>query len=135
MAAYLADDEGPMRGLEFLGMAEAAETSHLEILGGLALAAGDDEVIALVEWALPLQEAHATVRDAGIVLAALVRRRASPGPGLAGQPVDPGRDLALELTKGVYSAGPLRRGGPYDRARAAARRSGIAWRCWPMPRR
>ncbi len=74
MAAYLADDEGPMRGLEFLGMAEAAETSHLEILGGLALAAGDDEVIALVEWALPLQEAHAaTVRDAGIVLAALVR--------------------------------------------------------------
>lgn len=70
-SAFLGDDDGPLRGIEGLGVAEAAELGGIEVLGGLALAAGDAEVSAFVEWALPLQERHVTdVRDAGIVLAA-----------------------------------------------------------------
>ena len=71
MDTYLADDDDPVRALEFLAIAEAEETSHLEILGSLALAAGDEEILAFVEWARPVQERHlADARNAGLVLAA-----------------------------------------------------------------
>lgn len=71
VAALGGQDEGPLRGLEGLAVAEAAELANLEVLGGLALAAEDGPVGELVEWALPLQERHvADLRDAGLVLAA-----------------------------------------------------------------
>lgn len=71
VAALGGGDDGPLRGLEGLAVAEAAELANLEVLGGLALAAGDGPVGELVEWALPLQERHVTdLRDAGLVLAA-----------------------------------------------------------------
>lgn len=71
MAAYLGDDAEGLDGLEFLSMAEAGEVAHVEILGTLARTAGDDEVIRLVEWALPIQERHlANVREGGVGLAA-----------------------------------------------------------------
>ncbi len=70
-AALGAQDDGALRGVEALAVAEAAELANLEVLGGLALVAGDGPVGELVEWALPLQERHvADLRDAGLVLAA-----------------------------------------------------------------
>jgi hypothetical protein len=72
-AALGAGDDGALRGLEALAVDEAAELANLEVLCGLALAAADGPVSALVEWALPLQERHlADLRDAGLVLAAQV---------------------------------------------------------------
>jgi ferritin-like metal-binding protein YciE len=70
MSTYLGEDAEGLDGLEFLSMAEAGEVCHVEILGALARTAGDDEVIGLVEWALPIQERHlATVREGGVDLA------------------------------------------------------------------
>ena len=71
METYLGDDAEGLDGLEFLSMAEAGEVCHVEILGVLARTAGDDEVIGLVEWALPIQERHlASVREGGLRVAA-----------------------------------------------------------------
>lgn len=73
MSEWVRGDIRPVRGVEGLAVAEATELASLDILGGLGLAAGDAAVVALVEWALPLQRRHvADVRDAGIVLAAQV---------------------------------------------------------------
>ena len=97
VAAFGGDDDGPLRGLEGLAVAEAAELANLEVLGGLALAAQDGPVGELVEWALPLQERHVTdLRDAGLVLAAqvdpdapaetadMLPRGSAPAPGPRG---------------------------------------------------
>lgn len=71
MSTYLGDDAEGLDGLEFLSMAEAGEVAHVEILGTLARTAGEREVIALAEWALPIQERHlASVRKGGVGLAA-----------------------------------------------------------------
>ena len=71
MSEWVRGDTRPVRSVEGLAVAEAAELAGLDILGGLGLAAGDAAVMALVDWALPLQRRHVTdVRDAGIVLAA-----------------------------------------------------------------
>lgn len=71
MSTYLGDDAEGLDGLEFLSMAEAGEVAHVEILGTLARTASDDEVVALVEWALPIQERHLqNVRRGGVDLAA-----------------------------------------------------------------
>jgi hypothetical protein len=71
MQTYLGEDAEGLDGLEFLSMAEAGEVCHVEILGAMARTAGDDDVIQLVEWALPIQERHlATVREGGVTVAA-----------------------------------------------------------------
>ncbi len=71
MQTYLGEDAEGLDGLEFLSMAEAGEVCHVEILGAMARTAGDDDVIRLVEWALPIQERHLTsVREGGVSLAA-----------------------------------------------------------------
>ena len=70
-AGLLGDDGDAVRGVEALAVAQAAELGNLEVLGGLALAAGDAQVGGLVEWALPVRRRHvAELRDAGLVLAA-----------------------------------------------------------------
>jgi hypothetical protein len=70
MRTYLGADAEGLDGLEFLSMAEAGEVCHVEILGAMARTAGDDDVIRLVEWALPIQERHlATVREGGVAVA------------------------------------------------------------------
>ncbi len=71
MSTYLGEDAEGLDGLEFLSMAEAGEVAHVEILGTLAATAGESEVLALVDWALPIQERHlASVRESGVGLAA-----------------------------------------------------------------
>jgi hypothetical protein len=71
MGTYLGDDAEGLDGLEFLSMAEAGEVSHVEILATLARTAGDQPLIQLAAWALPIQERHlADVRDGGVELAA-----------------------------------------------------------------
>lgn len=71
MSTYLGEDAEGLDGLEFLSMAEAGEVAHVEILGTLAATAGESEVLALVDWALPIQERHlASVRKSGVGLAA-----------------------------------------------------------------
>jgi hypothetical protein len=71
MATYLDADADALDGFEFLTMAEAGEVGHWSVLGTLNRTAGDPKVAALVEWALPIQEAHLKgVMDASRDLAA-----------------------------------------------------------------
>jgi hypothetical protein len=58
MSTYLGDDADGLDGFEFLTMAEAGEVGHWAVLGKLNEAAGESEIEALVEWALPIQERH-----------------------------------------------------------------------------
>ena len=57
MRTYLEDAEA-LDGLEFLSMAEAGELVHWEILAKLNETANDTEIARVVEFALPLQQAH-----------------------------------------------------------------------------
>jgi hypothetical protein len=71
MDIYLDDDSDELDGFEFLTMTEAGEAGHWAILGTLNEKAGEKEVGELVDWALPLQEAHLDdVREASLRLAA-----------------------------------------------------------------
>ena len=71
MKTYLGDDSDGLDGFEFLTMTEAGEAGHWAILGKLNEKAGEKEVGELVDWALPLQEAHLDdVREASLRLAA-----------------------------------------------------------------
>ncbi len=71
MKTYLGDDSDGLDGFEFLIMTEAGEAGHWAILGKLNEKAGEKEVGELVDWALPLQEAHLDdVREASLRLAA-----------------------------------------------------------------
>jgi hypothetical protein len=71
MKTYLGDDSDGLDGFEFLTMTEAGEAGHWAILGKLNEKAGEQEVGELVDWALPLQEAHLDdVREASLRLAA-----------------------------------------------------------------
>ena len=58
METYLGGEDDPLDGFEFLTMAEAGEVGHWSIVGKLNERAGNDEVAALVEWALPIQRRH-----------------------------------------------------------------------------
>jgi hypothetical protein len=70
MGTYLGEDAEGLDGLEFLTMAEAGEVGHWEILARLAQRAGDQELIGLATWALPIQERHlADVRSGALRLA------------------------------------------------------------------
>jgi hypothetical protein len=70
MQTYLGDEEEALDGFEFLSMAEAGELCHWEIVQTMAREAGDTDVQALADWAVPVQREHVeTVRDASLALA------------------------------------------------------------------
>jgi hypothetical protein len=56
--AYLAGEDDPLDGFEFLTMAEAGEVGHWAIVEKLNQRAGFGEVRALAAWALPIQQRH-----------------------------------------------------------------------------
>ena len=56
--AYLADEEDPLDGFEFLTMAEAGEVGHWSIVAKLNEKAGNAELRKLTDWALPIQQRH-----------------------------------------------------------------------------
>jgi hypothetical protein len=58
MQRYLEGEEDPLDGFEFLTMAEAGEVGHWAIVEKLNEKAGDEDVRALTEWALPIQRRH-----------------------------------------------------------------------------
>ena len=58
MSTYLGDDADGLDGFEFLTMAEAGEMGHWAVLGKLNEQAGEEQIAALVGWALPIQERH-----------------------------------------------------------------------------
>lgn len=71
MAIYLGEDSDGLDGFEFLTMAEAGEVGHWAVLGKLNEKAGEEEIGALVEWALPIQERHLSdVKECSLQLAA-----------------------------------------------------------------
>jgi hypothetical protein len=70
MQTYLGDEQEALDGFEFLSMAEAGELCHWEIVQTMAREAGDTDVQALADWAVPVQREHVeTVRDASLALA------------------------------------------------------------------
>jgi hypothetical protein len=69
--AYLAGEDDPLDGFEFLTMAEAGEVGHWAIVGKLNEKAGNAELRTLTEWALPIQQRHLQeVLDGSLKLAA-----------------------------------------------------------------
>ena len=56
--AYLADEEEPLDGFEFLTMAEAGEVGHWSIVAKLNEKAQNEELRKLTDWALPIQQRH-----------------------------------------------------------------------------
>ena len=56
--AYLAGEDDPIDGFEFLTMAEAGEVGHWAIVQKLNERAGRAEVRKLAAWALPIQQRH-----------------------------------------------------------------------------
>jgi hypothetical protein len=58
LSTYLDEDADDLDGFEFLIMAEAGEVGHWNVLSQMAQAAGNQEVIELAEWALPIQRRH-----------------------------------------------------------------------------
>ena len=58
MSTYLDEDADALDGFEFLTMAEAGEVGHWSVLKTLNKNAGNQEIAALVEWALPIQQRH-----------------------------------------------------------------------------
>jgi hypothetical protein len=70
MKTYLEDAEA-LDGLEFLSMAEAGELAHWEILAKFNETANDEDIAAVVKFALPLQQSHVeAVRNQSLRLAA-----------------------------------------------------------------
>jgi hypothetical protein len=70
MKTYLEDEEEALDGFEFLTMAEAGEVGHWAIVKKLNERAQSQAVQDLVEWALPIQEAHlSAVLENSLVLA------------------------------------------------------------------
>ena len=69
--AYLADEDDPLDGFEFLTMAEAGEVGHWSIVAKLNERAGIAELRKLTDWALPIQQRHfQEVLDGSLKLAA-----------------------------------------------------------------
>ena len=71
MKIYLGDDADELDGFEFLTMAEAGELGHWEIVRQMSEKVGDDAVLDLAEWAIPIQKRHKdVVRACSLELAA-----------------------------------------------------------------
>jgi hypothetical protein len=58
LSTYLDDNADDLDGFEFLTMAEAGEVGHWKVLSEMAQRAGNNEVLDLARWALPIQERH-----------------------------------------------------------------------------
>jgi len=58
LSTYLDDESDGLDGFEFLTMAEAGEVGHWRVLSEMAQRAGQNEVLDLARWALPIQERH-----------------------------------------------------------------------------
>ena len=71
METYLAGEDDPLDGFEFLTMAEAGEVGHWMIVRKLNERARIAQVGELADWAIPSQERHLkTVLDGSLELAA-----------------------------------------------------------------
>ena len=71
MTTYLGEDADGLDGFEFMTMAEAGEVGHWEVLGKLNEQAGEEPLQELVQWALPIQQAHLSqARETSLKLAA-----------------------------------------------------------------
>lgn len=69
--AYLAGEDDPLDGFEFLTMTEAGEVGHWSIVAKLNEKAGNNELRTLTDWALPIQQRHlAEALDGSLKLAA-----------------------------------------------------------------
>jgi len=60
MKIYLDPDSDALDGFEFLTMAEAGEVGHWKVLKTMTRSISDEQVAALCEWAIPIQERHFT---------------------------------------------------------------------------
>ncbi len=58
LSTYIDEESDALDGFEFLTMAEAGEVGHWKVLQTMAKSAGDQSVLQLAEWALPIQERH-----------------------------------------------------------------------------
>jgi hypothetical protein len=67
MRTYLAGEDDPLDGFEFLTMAEAGEVGHWAIVEKLNEQAQDAAIGELVEWVLPIQQRHYDTVLAGSV--------------------------------------------------------------------
>jgi hypothetical protein len=67
MRTYLAGEDEPLDGFEFLTMAEAGEVGHWAIVEKLNEQARDPQIGELVEWVLPIQLRHYETVLAGSV--------------------------------------------------------------------
>ena len=65
MSTYLGRGSDALDGFEFLTMAEAGEVGHWAIVQTMAQKAGDADVMALAQWALPIQQRHFEEANAG----------------------------------------------------------------------
>jgi hypothetical protein len=71
METYLGDDADGLDGFEFMTMAEAGEVGHWAVLKKLNEQAGEEQISALTEWALPIQERHfSEAKEGSLQLAA-----------------------------------------------------------------
>ena len=71
MRTYLGGDADELDGFEFLTMAEAGELGHWEIVREKSRKTGEQEVLELAEWAIPIQQRHIdVVRESSLELAA-----------------------------------------------------------------
>ena len=60
LSIYIDSESDALDGFEFITMAEAGEVGHWKVLQHMAHSVGRNEIIELVEWALPIQERHFT---------------------------------------------------------------------------
>ncbi len=58
LKTYIDEESDALDGFEFLTMAEAGEVGHWKVLQTMAKSAGDQRVLELAGWALPIQERH-----------------------------------------------------------------------------
>ena len=56
--AWFKAGTGPLEALTFLAMGEAAEVAVWTALAQLVRASDDEDLVTLVEWALPVQQRH-----------------------------------------------------------------------------
>jgi hypothetical protein len=76
--AWFKAGTGPLAAWSFLAMGEAAEVAVWRALRVLAEKGGDDPVLELADWALPIQERHLEVALDGAVQ--LAERRVPSAP-------------------------------------------------------
>jgi hypothetical protein len=76
--AWFKSGTGPLEAWSFLAMGEAGEVATWRALDSLARRDGDSRLVALAEWALPVQERHLADALAGTVTLAEAFRPGDP---------------------------------------------------------